>query len=117
MSTQIKTSLFYVYGEQRDKLIELIPQSLNKLFPDGGGSLSKLMSRVPRINFTPRFDIDIENIPNRHSKTFLLYFSSEEHKEFNDYLNKLVKEFGLNENKKYVRTEFIIEVLTKILNK
>ena len=117
MSTQIKTSLFYVYGDQRDKLIEIIPKSLNKVFTNGDGSLSKLLSRIPRTNFKPRFDICIDSIPKKHSKTFLLYFSSEEHKEFNDYLNNIVKEFNLSEHKKYVRTEFIIEALTKILNK
>ena len=37
MSTVIKTSLFYIYGEQMDELKTLIPEAIDKFFPNGGG--------------------------------------------------------------------------------
>ena len=45
MSTVIKTSLFYLYGEQLDTLKELIPEAVEKLFPNGDGDLALHESR------------------------------------------------------------------------
>jgi len=117
MSTVIKTSLFYIYGEQMEKLKVLIPESIEKLFPNGGGSISEILSKIHRLNYKPTLDVDYEALPEKHKKTFLLYFSEEEHKEFNKYLNSHINELGLTPFKKKARTQFIIEILTKILKK
>lgn len=117
MSTVIKTSLFYIYGEQMGELKTLIPEAIEKFFPNGGGSITDILAKVPKLGYTPKLDVEFEALPQKHKKTFLLYFSEKEHKEFNDYLNKHIKDLGLNGEKKKARTQFIIELLKKVLNK
>ena len=117
MSTVIKTSLFYLYGEQLDTLKELIPEAVEKLFPNGDGDLAQVLTKVPKTKFTPDLNMDYSSMPIKHRRTFLLYFEEMEHKLFNDYLNKMIKDSNLLEHKKKARTQFLIKVLNKILNK
>ena len=117
MSTVIKASLFYLYGEQLDELKELIPEAINKLFKNGEGDLAQILAKIPKTKFTPDLKNDYENMPQKHRRTFLLYFEESEHKIFNDYLNKMIKDSDLLEYKKMVRTQFIIQVLNKILKR
>lgn len=117
METVIKTSLFYVYGDQIAELKELIPEAIDKFFPNGGGSITDILAKVPELGYEPSLDVEYEALPPKHKKTFLLYFSEEEHKAFNKYLNSHIEKLGLKEHKKKARTQFIIELLRKVLNK
>ena len=112
MEISIKTSLFYLYGEQLDELKE----SINGLFETTNfENISDALVYSVKEDFTLDISSKLENdLPVKHQKTFLLYLSEVEHKKVNDYINSFLPNKVEAIAKKQLRTEVVKQLLDNL---
>jgi hypothetical protein len=115
MEIEIKTSLFFLYGEQQAELKTRIPNVLGKFLAKGyKKNLPEILMLLIKKKVDIKISRDFEELPKKHSKTFLLYVSDKEHAELIDYLNTFISAGDSDVRKKQIRTEVVIELLKKI---
>lgn len=109
----IKTSLFYLFGEQKEEVKESLTEFFeleNKL----QDNLSDLLVYAVGKNVEVSINVEYYNtLPEKHQKTFLIYFSEEEHKLVNDYINSFIPKSLDLKIKKKARTDIVLQMINE----
>lgn len=108
----MKSIKFSTYGNQLEELVKYGGRAVKKFFPNGYGTLSDIICRVPRTNFKPTID----GLPNgEKGREFELKFGDGCYDLVNNYLDEVIKEsaYWMNDYE-MVKTQVLVLILKRI---
>jgi hypothetical protein len=114
-----KKMKFIANEHELSALIKYGKLAISKLFKNKGGSISKIMCKIPKTNFCPIIKLDDKDQGSKQSE-FSIPFDNKCYEEFENYIKKVVKFNYINPSKsdyEKIKTKIVISVLKKISKK